>query len=81
VAHFVTETAFILMAPADTAAPVIERPLAATRKVFVEPEFQKELEEMAVRPVLDSNPKAAAEYIRMEHDKWMPIVRSVKAGS
>ena len=78
---YVAETAFILMAPAGTAAPVIERLLAATRKVVVEPEFQKELEEMAVRPVLDSNPKAAAEYIRMEHEKWTPIVRSVKAGS
>jgi hypothetical protein len=36
---------------------------------------------MAVRPVLDSNPKTAAEYIRMEYEKWTPIVRSVKAGS
>ncbi len=78
---YVAETAFILMAPTGTPAPVIDRLLAATRKVVAEPEFQKELEDMAVRPVLDSNPKAAAEYIRMEYEKWTPIVRSVKAGS
>ncbi len=77
---YVAETAFILMAPAATPAPVIDRLLAATQKTMADESFRKEMEELGVRPVTDSNPKQSAEYIRAEFDKWTPVVKSLKPG-
>lgn len=78
---YVAETAFILMAPTGTPPTVIERLLSATQKAMAEDAFRKELEELGVRAVMDSNPRASAEYIRAEFDKWTPVVKSLKSGS
>lgn len=75
---YVAETAFILMAPAGTPAPVVERLLAATRSTMAEEGFAKELEALGVRAVAGSDPRAAAEYIRAEFDKWTPVVKSLR---
>src|SRR2546423_1683482 len=61
---YVAETAFILMAPAGTPAAVLDRLLMASHKAMAEESLRKDLEEMAVRPVLDSTPKSSADYIR-----------------
>ena len=78
---YVAETAFILTAPAGTPPAVIDRLLAASQKAVADEAFRKDLEEMAVRPVVDSNPRASADYIRAEFEKWTPVVQTLKAAN
>lgn len=75
------ETAFILMVPTGTPALVIDKLHAATRKAMADEGMRKDLEAMAVRPVLDSNPAAARAYINAEFEKWTPVVKSLKAAN
>ena len=76
---YVAETAFILMTPTGTPATIIDRLAVASQKAMADETFRKDLEEMAIRPVSDSNPRAAAEYIRTEFEKWTPVVKGMKA--
>jgi tripartite-type tricarboxylate transporter receptor subunit TctC len=78
---YVAETAFILMAPTGTPPAVVDRLVIASQKAMTDEALRKDLEEMAVRAVSDSNPKAAAEYIRTEFEKWTPVVKSLKAAT
>jgi tripartite-type tricarboxylate transporter receptor subunit TctC len=72
------EFALILMAPVGTPAPILDRLLAATQKTMAEEGFAKELEGLGVRAVIGSNPRATADYIRAEFEKWAPVAKSVK---
>ncbi|MBV7483850.1 tripartite tricarboxylate transporter substrate binding protein [Bordetella sp. BOR01] len=75
---FESETAFILSAPAQTPQGVIDKLVAATRTVVADTAFQKDLDDMAVQPVLDSDPDKAAQFIRGEFVKWQAVVASVQ---
>jgi tripartite-type tricarboxylate transporter receptor subunit TctC len=79
--EYVAETAFILMAPAGTPSPVIDRLVTASQKVMADEALRKDLQEMTVRPVTNSDPRATTEYIRTEFEKWTPVVKSLKPAS
>lgn len=75
------ETAFILMVPTGTPATAVDRLLAASRKSMADEGLRKDLDGMAVRPVGDSDPAAARNYIASEFAKWTPVVKALKAAN
>jgi len=64
----------VVAAPAGTPASVQNVLAEATRKVMADPSFRAELAKMAIEPTVDSNPAAAAAYIRAEMQKWKPVI-------
>ena len=78
---YVAETAFILMVPTGTPQAVVDKLGAAAHKSIADEALRKDLIEMAVRPVLDSDPASASAYIQSEFVKWTPVVKSLKAAN
>lgn len=64
----------VVAAPAGTPVPVLEKLAAATNKALADPALQAELAKLAIQPTLDSNPAAAAAYLRAEQKRWQPVV-------
>lgn len=73
----VAYTFTLLLAPAGTPKPVIERLQQATSKTMSDVPFQKNLERLTVDPVTDSNPETAARFIKAELAKWAPLVEAM----
>lgn len=67
----------VLLAPAGTPKPVIERLHQATMRAMSDTTFQKDLERLTVDPVTDSNPEKAVRLIKAELAKWAPLVEAI----
>ncbi|MBI4189872.1 MAG: tripartite tricarboxylate transporter substrate binding protein [Betaproteobacteria bacterium] len=63
-------------APAATPEPIIDQLSRATVKVMADGAFQKELEDLGIDAVTDSNPERANQFIKDELAKWAPIVKA-----
>lgn len=74
--HMIAATFNVLLAPAGTPKQVIDILYEATRKVVSDKAFQKQLENIGVDPIADSNPEKAALYIKSEIAKWEPIIKA-----
>jgi tripartite-type tricarboxylate transporter receptor subunit TctC len=65
-----------LFAPTGVQDAIVERIAAATRDVMADPEFQRILTASGFEPILDSGPEQTREFIKAEHDRWVPIIRT-----
>ncbi len=63
-------------APAATPETIIDQLHRATTKIMAEEAFQKELENLGIDAVTDSNPEKANQFIKDELAKWTPIVKA-----
>lgn len=73
----VSETAFVLVAPAGTAPPVVERLSAHSAAIMADPEFQRALQASAIDAVQASDPARARQFLEREFAKWAPVAREV----
>jgi tripartite-type tricarboxylate transporter receptor subunit TctC len=67
-----------LMAPAATPRAIVERLNQAVRQALDLPEVRDQLARLGSQPVA-STPEHFAQFIRSEHAKWGPIVKSTGA--
>jgi tripartite-type tricarboxylate transporter receptor subunit TctC len=74
--HMIAATFNVLLAPAGTPKQVIDILYEATRKVVSDKAFQKQLENIGVDPIADSNPEKAALYIKSEIARWEPVIKA-----
>lgn len=73
----VSETAFVLVAPAGTPGPVVERLSTHSAAIMADPEFQRTLQASAIEAVQASDPARARQFLEREYAKWAPIAREV----
>jgi tripartite-type tricarboxylate transporter receptor subunit TctC len=66
----------VLLAPVATPRPIVDRIYRSMMKVMDDANFQKELEDLGIEPVADSNPDKAAIFIKSEITKWAALVKS-----
>lgn len=66
----------IVLAPAGTPAPVVDRLHKAFATVMADDSFAKELVELGVEPIRRSSPKHASDFVRTEIARWAPLVRA-----
>jgi tripartite-type tricarboxylate transporter receptor subunit TctC len=71
----------IILAPAGTPQPVVDRLNAAIAKVIADPAFIDTLVKLGVDPSSDSGPDTAATMIRTELAKWRPIIQALGLGA
>lgn len=64
-----------LLAPAGTPKTVIDALYRASHAILNSESFHKELETLAIEPVVDSNPESAARFIQQERARWGPIIK------
>ena len=76
VPRMVAYTFNVLLAPAGTPRPIIDQLYRATMKVMGDEAFQKDLDSLAIEPVIDSSPEKAGQLIKDEIAKWAPIVKA-----
>jgi tripartite-type tricarboxylate transporter receptor subunit TctC len=65
-----------LFAPLGTPQPIINQIYQITVKIMGDKAFQKELEDLGIEPVSDSNPSKAAQTIKDELAKWTPVIKA-----
>jgi len=65
----------VVLAPAATPKPVIDRLHKATLAVMADEAFVKDLVSLGVEPITDSNPQHAAEFIKREIARWAPVIK------
>lgn len=75
-AGMVSGTFNVLCAPTGTSSQVIDLLYAATRRVMSDEGLYRALDELAIEPVTDSDPAKAADAIRVEIAKWLPVIRA-----
>jgi len=66
----------VVAAPANLPAAVTAILAAANTKVMADPSLHQQLAALAIEPNTDSNPAAAAAFIRAEIEKWRPVVEA-----
>jgi tripartite-type tricarboxylate transporter receptor subunit TctC len=66
----------IIMAPAGTPQPVIDRLHAAYDKIMADPALIKGLEDIAAVPTPGSTPAKAAKFVTDEIAKWAPVIKA-----
>ena len=64
------------MSPLNGPAPMVGTLHAATIATMRNDALRRELLELAIEPVTDSDPESAREYVRREIAKWAPLVRA-----
>ncbi|MDA7417099.1 tripartite tricarboxylate transporter substrate binding protein [Xenophilus arseniciresistens] len=67
-----------LMAPAATPRPIVDRINHEFRQVLDDPDVQKQIASLGSPPV-HGTPEQFSAFIRSEHNKWGPIVKSTGA--
>jgi tripartite-type tricarboxylate transporter receptor subunit TctC len=67
----------VVAAPAATPPAVLDALSAATAKAMADPGLQEALAKLAIEPQAESNPGAAAAYIRAEMQRWKPAIDAV----
>lgn len=65
-----------ILLPAGTPTPVIERWHQTVQSIMADAAFVKDLVNLGVEPIRDSNPKHAATFISGEIARWAPIIRT-----
>ena len=60
----------VVMAPAGTPKPVLDRLNGAVNEVMADPAIRERLQSLGITPVADSTPASTAEKIAREIDKW-----------
>lgn len=66
----------VVCLPAATPAPIVSTLHAATIATMRNEALRRELLDLAIEAVSDSDPESAREYVRREIEKWAPLVRA-----
>jgi tripartite-type tricarboxylate transporter receptor subunit TctC len=66
----------LLVAPAGTPQPIVNRLFEAVRQVESDPSFQRELQEVVIEPVVETSPANAARFVERELARFAPIIRA-----
>ena len=69
----------VLCLPAGTPAPMVGALHAATITTMRNDALRRELLELAIEPVTESDPESARAYVQREIEKWAPLVRAAGA--
>jgi tripartite-type tricarboxylate transporter receptor subunit TctC len=71
-----------LFAPSGTPKGIIDLIADLSRDILRKADFQQKLIEDGFEPALDSGPEQAAQFVREELVRWMPVVKAlgIKAG-
>jgi tripartite-type tricarboxylate transporter receptor subunit TctC len=78
VAGYVASSWQALYAPAGTPAEIITTLSNAVTQAFTDPSVQKRFADAGVEP-MPNDPAASAQFIRVEIEKWVPILRATGA--
>jgi tripartite-type tricarboxylate transporter receptor subunit TctC len=65
----------MVLAPAGTPRPVVDRINAGVRRALAVPAVRERLTELTMDVVADSTPESAAAFLRAEMAKWEPIIQ------
>lgn len=65
----------VILGPAGTPKPVIDRLYKTTASIMADDAFIKDLVGLGIEPITDSNPQHAAEFIKREIARWAPVVK------
>jgi tripartite-type tricarboxylate transporter receptor subunit TctC len=66
----------VIMAPAGTPEPIVERLNEAINKALADPAVFNRLQEAGIDPTPGSTPKQTAGFIKTELAKWAPIIKA-----
>ena len=65
----------MILAPAGTPQPIVDKLAAGIKTALDDPNVFKRLQEAGVDPTLGRGPKEAADFIKAELAKWAPIIK------
>ena len=65
----------VILAPAGTPAPVIDRLYKTAAAIMADDVFVKDLIGLGVDPITNSTPPMAAEFIKKEIARWAPVIK------
>lgn len=77
VAGMIAESFFAIFAPAGLPADIAARINAATDRAFNDESFRKKLDAGGFEPVAGIGPDRTKAYLKVEMDRWSPIVKAV----
>ncbi len=66
----------MILAPAGTPQPIVERINATFRQAMADPDAVARLTELAIEPVADSTPASATKFLVDEIARWAPVVKA-----
>ncbi len=69
----------VILAPASTPQPIVDRLSEAINKALADPTVFNHLQEAGIDPTPGSTPQRAAEFIKAELAKWAPIIKASSA--
>lgn len=73
----VAGTSNLLAAPLGTPKPILEELAQAINNVMKRPDMQERLITMGIKPITDSNPAIAQEYVTQEVNRWGPVAKNL----
>jgi tripartite-type tricarboxylate transporter receptor subunit TctC len=74
---FVTYTWQVVLAPAGTPRPIVDRLSGAIGRVLKDPGVHQRLVEAEFEPIPDSTPESTADYLSQEVRKWGSLLRTL----
>jgi tripartite-type tricarboxylate transporter receptor subunit TctC len=66
----------VLLAPAGTPKPIVDKLNAAINKSLADPAVSSALEKAGINPTPGSTPENTGEFVRAELAKWAPIIKA-----
>ena len=66
----------VLLAPAGTPKPIVDKLNAAINKSLADPAVSSALEKAGIDPTPGSTPETAADFVKAELAKWAPIIKA-----
>lgn len=76
VAGMIANTFNVLLAPAGTPTPVVDRLASTARQVIADPKFASFAIDMGFDRVPDTTPSATRQYVQSELEKWRPTIKA-----
>ena len=73
--EMVSATFNALLAPAGTPNEIVDMLFRATQRVVADEALQHAMDDLAIELVRDSDPQKAADYIRSDIARWLPVIR------
>ena len=74
--ELLTTSVFIVLAPAGTPGPIVERVSKAIAQTMADEEFLKDLRQNTVEPIVGSTPAKTGQFITNELNKWSMLVKT-----
>lgn len=68
---------FVLLAPAQTPAPIVMSMNKAVNLALTRPELIARIQGIGEQPLAGMSPEQAAEFIANERQRWLPLIRQL----